>query len=75
MTQNEIQLTVLNRQDKISQKKYNVEIVDFSNGIPIYDRVLKGNQMSINTTGWKPGVYILICEVDGKKISRKIVIK
>ncbi len=75
MTQNEIQLTVLNRQDKISQKNYNVEIVDFSNGIPIYDRVLKGNQMSINTTGWKPGVYILICEVDGKKISRKIVIK
>ena len=55
--------------------EWDLTIVNANTGATAYTEKVKGQYARFNTSGWKPGVYIIACEVDGKVISKKTTIK
>ena len=58
-----------------SPDEWDLTIVNANTGATAYTEKVKGQYARFNTSGWKPGVYIIACEVDGKVISKKTTIK
>lgn len=58
-----------------SDSRWQLEIFNFDNGLSVYKTQTNESFLSVNTTGWKPGVYIATANIDEKTYSTKIYIK
>ena len=56
-------------------KSWALEIYEATTGKKMFSTVTKNRLLSIDTSGWNPGVYIVCCQLNGKSYSKKITIK
>jgi hypothetical protein len=56
-------------------KSWALEIYEATTGKKMFSTVTKNKLLSIDTSGWNPGVYIVCCQLNGKSYSKKITIK
>lgn len=78
---NTFTLESINTQDEKHQKnketkEWLLEIIQFESGRTIIQKQAKNNSVTINKSGWKPGIYIAVALIDGKAIAtKKITVK
>lgn len=52
-----------------------VEIFDANRGVKVFSSETNAQKMSVNTSNWKKGLYVVRATVDGKMLTEKIRIK
>lgn len=60
------------KSESISQWK--LVILKYETGQIVFNETVKDKYISVNTSGWKPGVYIAVANVNGKSIAQKLAI-
>jgi len=65
-----------NDKDLLSEERaYKIEIAHSVTGQVLYSGVMTGNSLSVNTSGWKPAIYIVNYYNGDETISQKFTIK
>lgn len=59
-------------QDNATAKNWQVDIYRYTDGKHVFSRSTEEDQMSINTTRWDSGIYIIRIVVDGQLFTQKI---
>lgn len=71
-----IMIDGINCECKVSlPDEWSLSVVNANTGTIAYKAKVKGISSDFNTSGWKQGVYIIACEVNGNVISKKLTIK
>lgn len=60
------------RNDELQQ--WNLSIVQYETGKTVHNSTITRTSVSVNTTAWQPGIYIVTATVGDKKIAKKIII-
>ncbi|MDP2114399.1 MAG: T9SS type A sorting domain-containing protein, partial [Bacteroidota bacterium] len=55
--------------------EWDLEVYDSMQSLKTKNQKLKGDKQTINTTGWKDGVYIVRVKIGNEIISEKLVVK
>ena len=51
-----------------------IEVINYETGRSVYSGIFYDG-LSISTIGWKPGIYIVVCNNGEKKVTQKITVK
>ena len=54
---------------------WTLEVYGALTGEKVYKQDVSGDSLTIDTSGWKPGIYIVKAIVDGQLLSEKVVVK
>ena len=54
---------------------WTVEVFNATTGECVYRQKVEGGSYTIDTTGWKPGVYIVRVTIGNEVLSEKVVVK
>lgn len=55
-------------------KEWNLEVYDQGQQLKTREAKLKGNEIKLNTSGWKEGIYIVRASYNGEVLTEKLVI-
>ena len=55
-------------------EKWQLSVMQYETGQTVYNRNVDGKSVSVNTLGWKPGLYIAIAKVNDDTIAKKLAI-
>ena len=58
-----------------NRREWTVDVFSIKDASIKHKAEAKGNRCQIDTSGWKPGTYVVMATVDGKTVSKKINIK
>lgn len=58
-----------------SEQKWTLESYNATTGEKVFGMSVEGTDYSINTTGWKPGVYVVRAIIGNDVLSEKVVVK
>lgn len=58
-----------------SELEWKLEVFNATTGEVVFSHDAKGNSFVINTTGWRPGVYIVRVTIGDEVLSEKVVVK
>lgn len=58
-----------------SENAYKIEITNSATGQVVYSGVMTGETLSVNASGWKPGIYIVNSINGDESVSQKFTIK
>lgn len=54
---------------------WTLEVYNVLSGEKTFQQEVSGDSQTIDTSGWKPGIYIVRAVVDGETLSEKVVVK
>ncbi len=54
--------------------EWRLTVVRSDTGRTVYDSSVSGTSKTVGTTGWSPGIYIAVAQVDGQYVSSKFVV-
>lgn len=54
---------------------WSLEILNSDTGMTVYKRNIDDSTVTINTSGWKSGCYIIAANVGGRIVTKKLAIK
>ena len=54
---------------------WTLEVYNVLSGEKTFQQEVSGGSQTIDTSGWKPGIYIVRAVVDGQTLSEKVVVK
>lgn len=72
--QNQINFQIEKKDKSHINASYPIEVINYETGRSVYSGILYDG-LSISTIGWKPGIYIAVCNNGEKKITQKITVK
>lgn len=65
----------LSQQSSTDTAPWRLEVYNASTGRKVYDQFVTRLSEVVQTTGWKPGVYVVRASIGGQSFSEKIVVK
>jgi hypothetical protein len=60
---------------ELERQKWTLETYNASSGRKVYSAIVEGSKSTIDTSDWKPGVYIVKASNGNQELSEKIVVK
>ncbi len=55
-------------------EQWQLTIVQYETGQTMYNGIVKGSSITVNTTGWKPGIYIVMAKANENSTIQKLAI-
>lgn len=74
VAQNQINFQIEETDKTHFNASYPIEVINYETGRSVYSGIFY-NGLSISTIGWKPGIYIAVCNIGEKKVTQKITLK
>lgn len=74
VAQNQINFQTEKRDKSHFNASYPIEVINYETGRSVYSGIFYDG-LSISTIGWKPGIYIVVCNNGEKKVTQKITVK
>lgn len=60
---------------QLSELEWDLTIFNAMTGLIVYENKVLGSSHVINTTGWLPGVYIVVSQLENKILTQKITVQ
>lgn len=71
-------MSTFSKETQLSQSEtisWRIEVYNATTGEKVFNNGVEGSSFAINTTGWKPGIYVVNAIVGEQMFSEKIVVK
>lgn len=69
---------VRSRQESSSESsnplEWRLTIIKIDSANRVFDEIVRANSISVNVSGWSPGIYIAIAQINGQYYSRKFFV-
>ena len=54
---------------------WTLEVYNATTGEKVFGKEIEGTSFTIDTTGWKPGVYVVRAIIDDEVLNEKVIVK
>ena len=65
----------MDEQSKGEPTTWTLEVYNATTGEKVFSREVEGTSFTIDTTGWKPGVYVVRAVIGDEVLNEKVIVK